>query len=611
VAYIVTTAAILACSAAIALVTLPLTPTWIRIFAGIAIAGSALVSGMLYLLLRRPRQPSVSSVSPTTRFAAVRFLMAIADQVRRAVREDPRRLVRLVALESAAYAMMALEVWTVFRFIQIPVSLNAAFAVETFTRIASIASAFIPANLGALEASNVAAANAVHAAGGAAALALARRVRGLFWCAGGFAIYPRPRKTALIADTDAMVVLEDPDSDVLISNQLGGMPIGERLLRSAARAGCSRVLVWAPRQTPIWEGILRRAASPLEVRITADASEWQDHLERLDPSKKPIVVAPGIVPSPQLIAATRAGLRHSDVSRTDIHELRSPGALAARLKASALRIDHPSRDAGDDRALLSLRTNTANDLTTAERRLRQSIFKPTDGPLGRFNRRISIPISIALIRMMRLSAHAMTGFVLAASLYAGWLFSRGDYVSGVLAALVSWAASVLDGCDGELARLQHTDSAFGCWLDTLADYAYYVSIFAGLVVGVTRGTDWRGFWWIGAALLIGVLFTLGLLILLRGRITGGHPERLRTTANAHFENAGKTWTVWASKLSMCATRATMPYGLLVFAVLNLLPAFVVLAAFGANVYWISLALQLKGLLNRRGGVAAPSSEGAY
>ena len=79
--------------------------------------------------------------------------------------------------------------------------LAGALAVETFSRVASFASAFIPANLGALEASSLAAVAAVGAAGGGAALALARRLRGLFWAGLGLAIYPRtgavppPRRT--------------------------------------------------------------------------------------------------------------------------------------------------------------------------------------------------------------------------------------------------------------------------------------------------------------------------------------------------------------------------------------------------------------------------------
>ena len=73
----------------------------------------------------------------------------------------------------------------------VSISTTGALAVETFSRVASFASSFIPANLGALEASSLAAAAAVGASGGGAALALARRLRGLFWAGLGLAIYPR------------------------------------------------------------------------------------------------------------------------------------------------------------------------------------------------------------------------------------------------------------------------------------------------------------------------------------------------------------------------------------------------------------------------------------
>jgi hypothetical protein len=69
-------------------------------------------------------------------------------------------------------------------------------AVETFTRLASIASAAIPANVGALEASNAAVADGLGLAGGGA-LALSRRVRSLLWAGLGLAFYPKiPLRTA-------------------------------------------------------------------------------------------------------------------------------------------------------------------------------------------------------------------------------------------------------------------------------------------------------------------------------------------------------------------------------------------------------------------------------
>ncbi len=47
-------------------------------------------------------------------------------------------------------------------------------------------------------------------------------------------------------------------------------------------------------------------------------------------------------------------------------------------------------------------------------------------------------------------------------------------IGGVLAQL----ASIIDGCDGEIARLKHSQSAFGGWLDAVLDrYADAVLLF--------------------------------------------------------------------------------------------------------------------------------------
>jgi phosphatidylglycerophosphate synthase len=241
---------------------------------------------------------------------------------------------------------------------------------------------------------------------------------------------------------------------------------------------------------------------------------------------------------------------------------------------------------------------TPFEVAAAERRLRASIFKPTDGPLGSFNRRLSIPISIALIRIARLSPHIMSLAVMLLGVYAGWLFARGTYLVGVAAALLSWAASVLDGCDGELARLQYKDSAFGCWVDTVGDYVYYFAVFAGLTVGTVRHTGGsRVALAAGAALGIGVLLTVTLLTLLRWRTTGGRPERLRTQTRAHFDATGSRWARLVGPLSNCATRATMPYGILALALIGQLPVVFVLATIGAQAYWIILAMQYRKLVD--------------
>jgi hypothetical protein len=58
-------------------------------------------------------------------------------------------------------------------------------------------------------------------------------------------------------------------------------------------------------------------------------------------------------------------------------------------------------------------------------------------------------------------------------------------------------------------------------------------------------------------------------------------------------------------MSFVATRAAMPYGIMAFALVGALPGIVVLAAVGANVYWVSLVVRLRDLMGTDAeGVAA-------
>jgi len=170
----------------------------------------------------------------------------------------------------------------------------------------------------------------------------------------------------------------------------------------------------------------------------------------------------------------------------------------------------------------------------------------------------------------------------------------------VLGATISLAASILDGCDGEVARLKYQESAFGCWLETIGDYSYYVAIFGGLTIGAVRSTHNPFFYALGLAALAGSLITASILILLRRRLTADRPERFGAVGKAHFLSGGETWARFLGRLSVCATRAVMPYGILILAIAGLTPAVVFLAAIGANVYWLALAPRFRTWLSPAG-----------
>lgn len=123
----------------------------------------------------------------------VRFILDVEDVLLQLIRGDRRRLVTLTVLAAVCYLLMTIEVWLVLWAVGESIGVTEALTVETFARLASVASAAIPANIGALEASNAAVVAALGLGGGGA-LALARRIRALLWAAAGLALYPRIQK---------------------------------------------------------------------------------------------------------------------------------------------------------------------------------------------------------------------------------------------------------------------------------------------------------------------------------------------------------------------------------------------------------------------------------
>jgi len=107
------------------------------------------------------------------------------------------------------------------------------------------------------------------------------------------------------------------------------------------------------------------------------------------------------------------------------------------------------------------------------------LVKPGDGPISRhINRRISIRISLFLIRRgSPVSPLAMSLLSFSTALVGSLFFVLGwPLIGGLLAQL----ASVLDGCDGEIARLTGRASGRGglldAFLDRLADVGLTLSL---------------------------------------------------------------------------------------------------------------------------------------
>ena len=628
--YLVVTTALVGVCAVAATLVLPLTRNWVLTFYGCGIAAAAVVT--VGWMVIRGRGAYANAM--LDRMAAAtggrlgggsvaRFIVVTERQLLALARGDAQRLRKLILADLICFGSMTLEVWIVARVLGVDLTTTAAVAVETFTRVASTVTAFVPFGIGTSEASNIVAMAAVGASGVGVPLALVRRIRGLFWAGIGFVVYPKLLATGapgtphqIDSEPETLIyVADDPRVPVTPFHRLAALPIGERVLRAADRAGYGRILVWAPASHERFTRLAARLRTRALVTVAADDAAWNTtYEESCGRAANVTVIGPGTVVAPALLDAARhavpaeaglpvdvpagEGFPESGVLRVHAQDAVSPVRLTdwlnQRWRSAQPRPDGPTVSA--EQARLALRIiDASEDLARAETDIRRSVYKMTDPYLARLNRRMSLPISMWLLRTP-LTANQLSVLLVILGFAAGWLFSLGTYATGVAAAALSLAASILDGSDGEIARLKYQESSFGCWVETLGDYTYYVAILVGLTIGSVRYTEAPVFYRFGAIALAGALITFALLIFLRQRITNGQPEKLQSTAKAHFYASKQKWAWLVAKLSFCATRSTMPYGIMVFGLLGILPGILVLAAIGANVYWISLLIRLRQML---------------
>jgi phosphatidylglycerophosphate synthase len=123
----------------------------------------------------------------------------------------------------------------------------------------------------------------------------------------------------------------------------------------------------------------------------------------------------------------------------------------------------------------------------ATRLLLRSLDKPADGFVSRyFHRRLSKALTSRLLSTS-VTPNAMT---LAAALFgvAGVAFAlRGGYWNILAGALLFELQNILDGCDGEIARVKFLGSRAGEWLDQIVDDGLNIAFLVAVAIGLSAG----------------------------------------------------------------------------------------------------------------------------
>jgi phosphatidylglycerophosphate synthase len=127
----------------------------------------------------------------------------------------------------------------------------------------------------------------------------------------------------------------------------------------------------------------------------------------------------------------------------------------------------------------------------------------SDGPLAHWiDRRVSLRISRWLVRRTPLRPNHITVIGTVTGLLAAAVLATGTYWAGVAGTLLFLWTTIIDGCDGEVARLTFRESSFGQKFDVITDNIVHVAIFIGLTIGLYH-RDPAGHYGLLLAVLLG------------------------------------------------------------------------------------------------------------
>jgi 1L-myo-inositol 1-phosphate cytidylyltransferase / CDP-L-myo-inositol myo-inositolphosphotransferase len=226
------------------------------------------------------------------------------------------------------------------------------------------------------------------------------------------------------------------------------------------------------------------------------------------------------------------------------------------------------------------------DLEEGERRLLNTLTSRTDSWITRHvNRKISLLVTRRLAAT-HITPNQITLFNFGLGLTAAACMVNGGYFAVLLGALLFLLSSILDGCDGEIARLKFQQSRLGAWLDVVTDNITHLALFGGITVGLMRHTGSPWYVVPGGLLVLGALFSFLLSV-------KGH-KRLGQNCGPIFSESrlqDVTGTAKSTRLARMLDRAAnrdFAYLLVFLAGIDHIDWFLWIAGLGAPIFGILL-----------------------
>lgn len=302
------------------------------------------------------------------------------------------------------------------------------------------------------------------------------------------------------------IVLADPASAQV---RVAGLSQVARAVLSLRRAGLSRAIVHATGERRPLEELVGREAQgfPVDWSDGAASANGDGPLLVLDTAHVRDIPDPASVTADAVVYYEDAGLLACPAARAAalapiVAGAASVAEVADRAAAAGVPVERKKAD---------FFACTVADPDAAERALVRTLTKPSDGPMARyFDRKISGLFSRFLVRT-RLTPNWITIIASAIGVGGAALLAVGWYWRCIIGAALFVFSTIIDGCDGEVARLKFRETKFGGLLDLVLDNVVYTCIFSGIAWGLARVRPTSHPWWACAAMIEGIVVNASLM----------------------------------------------------------------------------------------------------
>ncbi|MFQ5846308.1 MAG: CDP-alcohol phosphatidyltransferase family protein [Candidatus Methylomirabilales bacterium] len=374
----------------------------------------------------------------------------------------------------------------------------------------------------------------------------------------------------------------DGEAPVSPGTMLLGLPLLHRSVVAARRAGFGQILILTP--------------TPAEITPLLDSSRVTvlspgDPIPPL-PAGRLVLLAANVLPRPKWLRALlempiAPGQLYGDgklVAVIDAVDARailpvvSGGLGASDLFAALAQLVTPVYQPLGREGVMAV--GTPRDVPNAEAWLLRGLIKENEGFMSRHvERRISLGITRRLVST-GMTPGAMTAVSVGIGLVGAPFFLSSSAAYQLAGGLLFLLHSILDGCDGELARLKLQESRWGGLFDFWGDNVVHVAVFLCMAVGWSLATQATWPLLLGALAVAGSVGSAGFAY--------WHTMRAKDADGPLFTSLVRSPGPGLSRLLDWLARRDFIYGVVLFSAFGKAAWFLALAGVGAPIFFLVL-----------------------